>query len=108
MDNESENTQEEKLDEYLLKVVNETVNILYPNLKIFIEEKLDEIKELFQDLEDIRFNISTLSTVLAKKNIFSKEEFADCFKYIRSSFGVVNRDGTMKGSIIVTPYNWEN
>lgn len=88
------------------KLIEEILVIAMPNLKIFIEEKLDEIRDLFQEFEDIKFNIATLSTLIKEKGLFNNKEFASCFKEIRKSFGIVDRYGFMEGKVIVTPYNW--
>ena len=95
------NPQEEKFSVGL----GETI---FANLKLYVEEKFKMLAVPLIDLEDTRMNVATLSTLLASKTLFTKEEFSDCYKGIRKSFGLVNLDGTMDGQVVITKYNWEN
>ena len=89
------------------KIVSEVIAIVYPNLQIIMEEKIDKFIEFFQDIEDTKLNMATLSSILGTKKLFTKEEFVSCYKEMKKSFGEVSPEGTMSGKIVVTPYNWE-
>ena len=80
---------------------------IFSNLKLYVEEKFRILAVPLIDLEDTRMNVATLSTILASKKLFTKEEFTDCYKEIRKSFGLVRLDGTMDGEVVITKYNWE-
>ena len=80
---------------------------IFSNLKLYVEEKFKILAIPLMDLEDTKMNVATLSTILAAKTLFSKEEFSDCYKEIRKSFGLVKLDGTMDGKVVITKYNSE-
>ena len=80
---------------------------IFSNLKLYVEEKFRILAVPLMDLEDTRMNAATLSTILASKGLFTKDEFSDCYKEIRKSFGLVKLDGTMDGQVVITKYNWE-
>ncbi len=86
-------------------LITEAVQRLFPNIKIFIDEKFQEILEQLREIQDAKNNIATLSTVLSSKEIFTKEEFTDCHKAMVQSFGVVDNEGKMKGQVSVTDFN---
>lgn len=79
---------------------------IFANLKLYVEEKFRILAVPLIDLEDTRMNVATLSTILASKKLFTKEEFSDCYQEIRKSFGLVKLDGTMDGRVVITKYNW--
>lgn len=81
---------------------------IFSNLKLYVEEKFQILAVPLIDLEDTRMNVATLSTVLASKGLFTKEEFSNCYNEIRKSFGLVRLDGTMDGEVVITKYNWES
>ena len=81
---------------------------IFSNLKLYVEEKFKILAVPLMDLEDTRMNVATLSTILASKGLFAKEEFTDCYREIRKSFGLVKLDGTMDGQVIITKYNWRS
>lgn len=81
---------------------------IFANLKLYVEEKFKILAVPLIDLEDTKMNVATLSTILASKRLFTKEEFSDCHREIRKSFGLVKLDGTMEGRVVITKYNWES
>jgi len=91
--------------------VNELVSriseIVFNNLKIFIEDYFERLIPFYKDIEDTKLNTATLSSLLNSKEMFTEQEFKSCFRDIRKSFGEVFSDGTMHGTIEVTNYNWE-
>lgn len=89
-------------------VMSEVIGRVIPNINIYIDEKLQEFIEILKDIEDTKINLTTLSTILASKGFFKKEEFTECFRDMIKSFGVVRKDGTMEGHIEVTDYNFPN
>ena len=88
------------------QLLEEMANTLFSNLKIYVEDKFKTLFIPLVDLEDTKMNVATLSTILASKGLFTKEEFSECFRDIRKSFGLVNLDGTMEGKIIINKYNF--
>ena len=99
---ENDSIQKEIPDE----LVNVVANTVFSNLKLYIDQKFKELEEFFITLDDTKINIATLSTILHTKELFTQEEYQDCFKEIRNSFGVVNPDGTMDGKVQVTCFNF--
>lgn len=87
------------------QLLNPLAQTVFSNLKIHVEERLQSLESFFRDLEDIKFNVSTLSTILADKGLFTQEEFSECFTAIKNSFGIVNSDGSMDGRVEITFYN---
>ena len=88
------------------EVIGEVIRRVIPNINIYIDEKLQEVIEILKDTEDIKVNITTLSTLLAAKGFFKQEEFTECFRDMMKSFGVVRKDGTMEGMVEITDYNF--
>lgn len=95
----------EKIHVTMEELVNSVSNVVFSNLKIHLEKKLSELNYLFEELEDVRTNTATLSTLLHHKKIIGEEEYRDCFNQMKASFGEVKSDGTMDGEIICTIYN---
>ena len=86
--------------------IAKTSEIVFNNLKIFVEDYFERLIPFFKDIEDTKLNTATLSSLLGNKKIFNEEEFRSCFKEMRKSFGEVFADGTMEGTIEITEYNW--
>ena len=89
---------EEMADGIAMSVLN--------NLKLYVDQKFEGLTELYQEANDIKINVTTLSTILHAKEIFSQEEFKDCAKEMKESFGLVKSDGTIDGEVTVTKYNF--
>ena len=94
------------MDKEKSEELNLMVTTVFNNLKLYIDQKFKELEEPFQLLEDTKINVSTLSTLLHTKDLFSQEEFRDCFREMRNSFGIVKSDGTMDGQVAITRYNF--
>lgn len=95
------NTKEEEF-------INRIAERILPNLEIHFDERIRELKNMFDDIADTKFNVATLASLLSTKNLFTVEEFKECFSSIVQSFGVVRPDGTMDGKVIITDYNFGN
>jgi len=104
MNNKNQEIKEESLEQ----AFNRFSEIVFTNLKIYIENYFEKLIPFMKDIEDTKLNAATLSTILASKEIFSKEEFRDCFREIKKSFGEVFPGGIMKGAIEITNYNWDS
>ena len=102
MEKEKEQSQEEEFNQTLDSVAN----TVFSNLKLYINNKFQELESFLQTLDDTKINVATLSSLLHSKDIFTKEEFRECFTDIRDSFGVVQQDGTMKGQVTLSKYNF--
>ena len=87
-------------------LIDHVSNIVFSNIKLYIDKRFSELDELLETAEDSKVNIATLSTLLHSKKLFSKEEFRRCFVDIRDSFGVVNQDGSIDGKVLITKYNF--
>ena len=86
--------------------IDKIANMVFSNVKLYIEAEMQKLAPLFIDVFDLKTNIATLATLLNKLEAFSEEEFRECFTEIRDSFGKVNFDGTIDGSIEMTHYNF--
>ena len=95
---QKEPTEEEKL--------NQVADVIFSNVKLYVDQKFTELESFFQEMEDVKINIATLSTILHTKGLFSEEEFKDCAKEMKGSFGLVKPDGTMDGEVKITKYNF--
>ena len=80
---------------------------LFLNIKLEIENSFSRMDFFIKELEDVRNNIATLSSVLYSKNLFSKEELKSCMKEVSTSFGKTNPDGSMDGKVTITDYNFK-
>jgi hypothetical protein len=94
--------QKINIDDFLSSVSN----VVFSNLKLYIDRKFQELEDFFKTIEDSKLNISTLSSLLYSKKLFTKEEFRSCFREVEESFGIVLPDGTIKGHVEVTFYNF--
>lgn len=90
----------------LEQVLDSVANTVFTNMKLYVDKKLQELEPFFQTLEDTKVNIATLSSLLYSKDAFTKDEFRECFEKIKESFGIVLLDGTMRGSVCITKYNF--
>ena len=110
MEKDKELPQEESQEEPATLNIDELFksfsDIVFSNLKIYIEDRLKQLDPYLENLDDIKLNIATLSSVLNDKKLFTQDEFRECFSEIRRSFGIVNNDGTMPGKVIMTRYNF--
>ena len=88
------------------EALDSIANVVFSNLKLYIDKKFQELDSFFETLNDTKVNIATLSTLLHSKGLYTKEEFRECFQGIRESFGIVLPDGTMRGEVQITKYNF--
>ena len=79
---------------------------IFSNVKLYLEERLQQLEPLFQEVQDIKTNLATLSSLLHEKGAFTGEEYRETFKKVQASFGTVNTDGEMDGSIKMILYNF--
>ena len=101
-----EESQEEPVTLNIDELFKSFSDIVFSNLKVYLEDRLKQFDPYLESLDDIKLNIATLSSVISSKGFFTQEEFRECFYEMRRSFGIVNNDGTMEGKIIVTQYNF--
>lgn len=104
MKKEKKQKQEQKIE--INQFLDSVANTVFTNMKLHINKKFQELEPFFQTLDDTKINVATLSSLLYSKNQFTKEEFGECFRDIKESFGIVLPDGTIKGNISVTKYNF--
>ena len=81
---------------------------VFNNVKIHLESRFRALEHRLHEFELTQFNVSTLSTLLQRKGIFTHGEFKDLFPKIVNSFGRVRNDGTMDGRVVITKYNWRS
>ena len=77
------------------------------NLKLYVEDRLRQFEPFLEEIDDIKLNVVTLSSILGTKEFFSQEEFKECFKEVRESFGLVADGGIMKGKVTISQYNFQ-
>jgi len=106
MTEKSDQKQEPKQEIPNEVLVREVANIVFSNVKIYLNDKLRQLDEPMKDIVFVKHNVATLSTLLANKKLFTKEEFKSCHKAMIKSFGVVKQDGSMDGTVIITDYNF--
>jgi len=93
-------------EQFINEIISHLSNVVLSNLKIYISEKFQELSHIFKDVEDTKLNVSTLSTVLFSKKIFTEKEFSECFREMVKSFGIADKDGNMSGTVVITDYNF--
>ena len=101
-----EKKQEKKQEINLEQALDSVANTVFANMKLYVDKKLAELEPFFETLEDTKVNMATLSSLLHAKELFTKEEFSSCFTDIQDSFGIVLPDGTIKGQVERTDYNF--
>ena len=87
-------------------IVDQIANMVFSNVKLYIEDEMKKLAPIFADVFDLKANVATLSTLLHKMEIFTEDEFKECFIAIRNSFGNVNFDGSIDGKIEIIFYNF--
>lgn len=89
-------------------IVDQIANMVFSNVKLYIEAEMKKLTPLFTDVFDLKANVATLSSLLHNAKAFTEEEFRNCFVEIRESFGNVNFDGSIDGKIVMIKYNFES
>jgi len=90
------------------RLIQQISAIVFSNVKIYLEERLSFVDRLANGVEDIKFNIATLSSLLHTKSLFSQEEYENLYAEVVKSFGIVNLQGKMSGEVIITKYNFSS
>jgi len=94
-------------EQFINEILSHLSSVVLSNLKIYISERFQELSPIFKDVGDTKLNVAALSTILSSKNLFTKEEFSDCFQEMTKSFGIVDKDGNMSGTVVITDYNFK-
>lgn len=90
------------------QVISAIAETVFVTIKGYIDEKFTQFSSFLEEIEDCKINLSTLLEILIKKEILSKKEFFNKYPEICDSFGKVNLDGTLEGTIIATKYNFSS
>lgn len=98
----------QKQQEMSRVLFDQVTEVVFSNLKIYLEERLQAFNIFFRDLEDIKLNTTALSSLLHSKNFFTEKEYKDYFQKAKSSFGMVDSVGKMEGAIVLTKYNFSS
>ncbi len=77
------------------------------NLKLYVEDRFRQLAPFLEEIDDVKLNVVTLSSILGTKKYFTHEEFGECFAEVKESFGLVAEDGTMKGRVSISRYNFQ-
>jgi len=96
------------VQEVEVEVIDKIANMVFSNVKLYIEAEMKKLAPLFIDVFDLKANVATLSSLLHNAEAFTEEEFRACFVAIRESFGNVNFDGSIDGKITMIKYNFES
>ena len=88
------------------RLVQQISAIVFSNVKVYLEDRLSFVDRLASEIEDVKFNITTLSSILHSRKLFSEEEYKTLHQEVVKSFGVVDSHGQMEGKVFVTKYNF--
>ena len=90
------------------ELINKISLYVLNNLKLYTEDRLRQFEPFLEEINDIKLNVVTLSSILGTKEYFTQEEFKECHAEVKNSFGVIKSDGTMQGKVIISRYNFSS
>ncbi len=86
--------------------LNNLAEIIFSNVKLYVEQTIQRLDPLINEVQDLKTNVATLSTILYSKSLFDEKEYKDLFLKIKKSFGEVNKEGEIDGEIEIIKYNF--
>ena len=90
------------------QLINAIAESIFMNLRGYVDEKFSQFSSVIEEIEDCKINLATLLDILISKEFLSQKEFFDKYPEICDSFGKVNQDGILEGTIINTKYNFSS
>jgi len=94
------------LTEKETEMINKMADILFPNVKLYVESAMQRLDPISIELQDLKTNVATLSSLLHSKDAFTENEFRNCFAQMQKSFGETAELGEMSGRIEIIKYNF--
>lgn len=88
------------------ELINRVADVIFPNVKLYVESALQKFDSLFTELHDLKLNIATISSIVHSKEVFTEDEYRRFFSQIKESFENVDSEGNMRGEISFMKYGF--
>lgn len=90
------------------KEIQQRDAFLMAQVKAYIDEKFESIKDILIDLEDCQLNIKTIAYLLGNSGAFTEDEFFNAHKIIVEETQLIKEDGSIDGTVEASMFNCKN
>jgi hypothetical protein len=90
------------------KKIQQRDAFLMAQIKSYIDEKFENIKDILIDLEDCQLNIKTIAYLLGNSGAFTEDEFFNAHKIMVEETQLIKEDGSIDGTVEASMFNCKN